>query len=111
MNQYIQERKAVCQTPGSLELLKKEDDCDVETKPDPQIRTCSEELEGMKCLGTWARCCTEDNPCTEGDGDCDTDDQCIGQLRCGENNCGLNGTIGYFEAESDCCEDFGKKCF
>ena len=107
LNQYVQERQAVCQTPGSLEPLE-EGECDVETKPDPQSRTCSEELEGMRCLGTWARCCTEYNPCNEGDGDCDTDDQCYGQLRCGENNCGLYETNGYFEAHSDCCEDFGK---
>ena len=64
------------------------------------------EVEGMRCLGDWARCCTEVNPCIEGDGDCDNDDQCVGDLRCGQNNCGLNGTLGHFEAGSDCCEDF-----
>ena len=32
-------------------------------------------------------CCTEDNPCDEGEGDCDSDSDCKGSLECGSNNC------------------------
>ena len=28
-------------------------------------------------------CCTSANPCAIGQGDCDTDDQCYGDLKCG----------------------------
>ena len=63
---------------------------------------------GMRCLGVWNNCCTEGNPCQEGDGDCDTDKQCIGELRCGQNNCAVNGEHkANFTEKSDCCEDFG----
>jgi len=32
-------------------------------------------------------CCTDSNPCEVGQGDCDTDDQCAGDLLCGKDNC------------------------
>ena len=44
LNEYVQERQAECQTPGSLEVLE-EDVCDEETKPEPQIRRCSEGIQ------------------------------------------------------------------
>ena len=63
---------------------------------------------GMRCLGIWNNCCTEDMPCPEGDGDCDSDDQCVGELRCGQNNCAAEGHLkANFTEKSDCCEDFG----
>ena len=40
------------------------------------------------------------NPCTEGAGDCDEDDECKGDLICGKNNCGHTFTW----ASADCCE-------
>ena len=62
----------------------------------------------MRCLGTWSYCCTANEPCDIGDGDCDSDDQCIGNLRCGQNNCAGNGTLkANFTSMSDCCEDWG----
>ena len=33
------------------------------------------------------RCCTADNPCVVGEGDCDEDAECEAGLVCGENNC------------------------
>ena len=57
---------------------------------------------------TWASysktCCTDDanEPCGLGEGDCDTDDECAGDLVCGTNNCLRMGSG--FKKGSDCCE-------
>ena len=52
---------------------------------------------------TWD-CCTPDSPCFEGEGDCDSDDDCDGDLTCGENNCphGFPARLGIHAP--DCCE-------
>ena len=42
-----------------------------------------------------------ENPCDEGEGDCDTDSQCAGDLKCGNDNC-QEFTEGA-GATSDCC--------
>ena len=47
-------------------------------------------------------CCTTSNLCGIGDGDCDSDDQCQGDLICGSNNC--DTSLG-FGSEWDCCYD------
>ena len=39
------------------------------------------------CNGKDDGCCTTTEPCQEGFGDCDSDDQCAGDLRCGRDNC------------------------
>ena len=46
---------------------------------------------------TWS-CCTVDKPCQENEGDCDNDNECAGNLVCGNNNCG-----GIFSSSADCC--------
>ena len=43
-------------------------------------------------------CCTSANPCSIGEGDCDSDDQCYGDLKCGLDNC-----IGFGDSGADCC--------
>ena len=50
-------------------------------------------------------CCESEDPeeskCVEGEGDCDSDDGCAGDLVCGSNNC-----LQYFPWASpsdDCC--------
>ena len=45
-------------------------------------------------------CCSIDKPCGIYEGDCDDDDECLGTLECGEDNC-LEG----FESHTDCCYD------
>ena len=40
--------------------------------------------------------------CGSGEGDCNSDSDCEGQLVCGDNNCGSSG--GLWDAEDDCCE-------
>ena len=54
----------------------------------------------MRCNGTDDGCCTIDNPCDEGDGDCDIHPQCKEGLICGTNNCKGKS----FEPSDDCCE-------
>ena len=47
-------------------------------------------------------CCTAANPCGPNQGDCDNDDECSGDLRCGTNNCLRD--VGYlFDSGADCC--------
>ena len=54
--------------------------------------------------GGWS-CCTTTNQCGIGEGDCDTDSQCSGSLKCGTDNCGSNFPKGF-----DCCYNQGKDC-
>jgi len=51
----------------------------------------------LRCHGADNGCCTDDNPCGIGDGDCDYDSHCARDLVCGESNC-----KGFGEAD-DCC--------
>jgi len=46
-------------------------------------------------------CCSVDNQCNRGEGDCDEDDHCYGALTCGEDNCGGRPE---FDESDDCCE-------
>merc|ERR1712110_732294 len=69
---------------------------------------------GQRCRGrNWdgRRCCTPENPCGEGEGDCDGfgdggandgNDGCQGDLVCGSNNCKQFGA--YYHEKDDCCE-------
>ena len=50
-------------------------------------------------------CCRPDNPCLENEGDCDENEDCLGELVCGsgtgnDNNCPAKAT---FESTDDCC--------
>ena len=49
------------------------------------------------CNGQDDGCCTEDTPCIEGEGDCDSNDECLGSLICGDDNCPWGD-------RDDCCE-------
>jgi len=72
------------------------DDCCMGTKAPTHLR----------CKGIDNGCCTEDNPCEKGDGDCDGDDQCAGDLTCGSDNCPFG------DGDDDCCigEKVKNKC-
>ena len=48
-------------------------------------------------INWYYNCCTSANPCGIGQGDCDSDDGCFGDLKCGTNNC-----VG-FGHPADCC--------
>ena len=51
-------------------------------------------------------CCTGSKPCGEGEGDCDYDSECAGNLVCGLDNCrrGPLRHIGSFDDTDDCCQ-------
>ena len=53
------------------------------------------------CNGTHERtesCCSSTNLCTVNEGNCQVDSDCIGNLRCGKNNCDSN-----FPKGTNCC--------
>jgi len=54
------------------------------------------------------KCCTEDNPCVEGEGDCENNEECEGNLLCGNNNCKQFGD--FFHARDDCCVKPERRC-
>ena len=41
----------------------------------------------MRCSGQDKGCCTTSTPCSIGEGDCDSDADCVGGLQCGKDNC------------------------
>ena len=45
-------------------------------------------------------CCSRSSPCAENEGDCDSDDDCQGDLVCGQDNCPSN----WGSSEADCCK-------
>ena len=50
-------------------------------------------------------CCTSTNPCGDGKGDCDSDEECIDGLKCGQGN-GLDDNCNpllFSNADYDCC--------
>ena len=70
---------------------------------------------GQRCRGRnyppGRRCCTPEEPCGEGEGDCDGpgdggvhdgDRGCRPGLVCGSNNCKKFGA--YYHEKDDCCE-------
>ena len=74
----------------------------------------SEPGPGQRCAGrnyNGRRCCTPEQPCDEGEGDCDGPGDggqhdghagCQGDLVCGSNNCQQFGL--YYHEKDDCCE-------
>ena len=56
---------------------------------------CHKEVDG-----DGGNCCRDKGPCAAGEGDCDSDDECLKGLKCGEDNC--DRSLGFSDA-SDCC--------
>ena len=52
-------------------------------------------------LTDW-RCCSNEKTCDIGEGDCDEDSHCTGDLLCGRNNCKRFGE--HWGKTLDCCE-------
>ena len=46
-------------------------------------------------------CCSPLNQCVDGEGDCDNDNDCEGNLVCGVNNCDQANPA--FDSTDDCC--------
>ena len=56
-------------------------------------------------------CCTSSNQCGEGEGDCDSDVDCFGNLMCGQGNGfddNCDNTLGFYST-ADCCYDPSKR--
>jgi len=104
-----------------LYFHEKDDCCDLPStipneRPAPVIvpGTPLDPPAGQRCRGRnydGRRCCTPENPCGEGEGDCDGagdgglndgDTGCRGDLVCGSNNCKQFGA--YYHEKDDCCE-------
>ena len=49
-----------------------------------------------------AGCCTSSSPCALGEGDCDNDSDCNGNLVCGTDNCDMF-TTAWPDSAFDCC--------
>ena len=47
----------------------------------------------------FRECCSTSNLCGINEGDCDSDDECSGDLSCGNNNCPAP-----FPSNADCCK-------
>ena len=54
---------------------------------------------------TWtaydSECCSAQNPCGSGEGDCDENIECVGNLICGSDNCGSS----FPNQNADCCTE------
>ena len=49
-------------------------------------------------------CCSEDNPCGVGQGDCDNDSECEGSLTCVRYSCDDSlKNESFFDLRTDCC--------
>ena len=51
----------------------------------------------------FSSCCSNTRPCKINEGDCDTDEDCEGNLVCGSNNCPRSGYE--FSSRDDCCTE------
>merc|ERR1711872_362147 len=97
----------------------KDDCCDypsTSVRPSPGINPGLplEPPPGQRCAGrnfNGRRCCTPENPCGLGEGDCDGSLEggkndgnrgCRGNLVCGSNNCRKFGL--YYHEKDDCCD-------
>ena len=50
-------------------------------------------------------CCSSKQQCGINEGDCDSNDDCIGDLVCGKDNCPT-----HFPSDADCCQYPGNRC-
>jgi len=107
---YYHEKDDCCEQP-SIEFIQQELE---ETQAQYPGGLPVEPPAGQRCSGRnyqGRRCCTPENPCDEGEGDCDGPGDgglhdgnagCKGDLVCGSNNCRKFGL--YYHDKDDCCE-------
>ena len=78
----------------------KDGDCASWRCGDDGVCTCPEDCSPAQA--DW-NCCSEECPCQEGEGDCDQDSHCLGDLVCGTGTCDIEGVRG------DCCTHHQQK--
>ena len=62
----------------------------------------TEKLVNQECgegASSSNNCCTPDKPCDVGMGNCNSIEDCVGSLICGDKNCGTA-----FTKDDNCCE-------
>merc|ERR1712227_587951 len=103
---YYHEKDDCCDLPETLQNAPPEPQAPIDAPLVP--------APGQKCAGRnydGKRCCTPEQPCDEGEGDCDGPGDgglndghagCKGDLVCGSNNCKKFGA--YYHEKDDCCE-------
>jgi len=77
--------------------------CDADEEPAVDNSNSNSSSDNVRCDGGDS-CCTEEYPCGENEGDCDSDSDCANDLICGKDNCPRGTT---FEDNDDCCEVLG----
>ena len=77
-------------------------------EPNKKEREIFIDLGAKKNMNTTCRgtehCCTADNLCNDGEGDCNNDQGCQGISICGNNNCANKTLGGRWDGDDDCCE-------
>jgi len=68
--------------------------------------TCPDFEEPEGCQSSDGCSCSPQLPCGVNEGDCDSKEDCQGDLVCGKDNC--EGEL--FEDDDDCCVDIGAGC-
>jgi len=83
-------------------LICGEDNCQQFHASAEQFADCCEEKKCGGGAGDWT-CCTKDNPCPSGQGDCDNNSECQEGLVCGTDNCRATNPDAL--AAADCCTE------
>ena len=83
--------------------------CTTTVAPAPETTIGAVATSNLACNpATWDKyswdCCTAENPCYVGEGDCDKDEQCAGELVCGKRNCPDTFKARAFGRRPDCCQ-------
>ena len=82
-------------TPDAPSPVRDDDTPESSTGDDDSSRVCDKNDD------SYGDCCTETQSCDVGQGDCDSDDDCLDGLKCGENNC--KSDFDWGKDSTDCC--------
>ena len=93
--QYAKE--CYCGNNAPKKVAPKETECNMDCSGD----NINEKYKKWTGCDGGDSCCTPSNQCSLGEGDCDTDADCLPGLRCGKDNCKGDD----FDSTDDCCID------
>ena len=99
--------------PDDIEYIEKKPcsapPCPTTTTTTPAPTTAQTKSKAACNPATWQKftwdCCTAKDPCYVGEGDCDNDKECAGDLVCGKNNCPAGFKAKFGKNKPDCCEE------